>query len=325
MKTLSIGKRRGLQQCSSERGTISVLALDHRGNLRRALRPHDPEGVPPEEMVAFKQQVVGAVSPAASAALPYTELGGAQCTAAGALPGRVGLIVALEATGYGGDAGARESRLLSGWTVAKARCLGANAVKLLVYYHPRAAIAPRIEALVAQVAADCRAHDMALMLEPLAYALGTDHGKLSGAERREVVVQTAQTLTAIGGDVLKAEFPLDSKLEPDERTWQAACRELTEASQVPWILLSASVDFATYLRQVTVACEQGASGVAVGRAVWQEATDVEGEGRHRFLQAVALPRMQRVTALCEALARPWTEWYGPATIPPGFHESYDPR
>ena len=32
MRTISIGKFRGLQQCSSERGAISVLALDHRNN-----------------------------------------------------------------------------------------------------------------------------------------------------------------------------------------------------------------------------------------------------------------------------------------------------
>jgi tagatose-1,6-bisphosphate aldolase len=66
-------------------------------------------------------------------------------------------------------------------------------------------------------------------------------------------------------------------------------------------LLSASVDFETYLQQVTVACQEGASGVAVGRAVWKEATGFDSEQRDRFLRTTALPRMERVTALCDAL------------------------
>ena len=36
MKTLSVGKLRGLQQCTSPRGTFTCLALDHRQNLRKA-------------------------------------------------------------------------------------------------------------------------------------------------------------------------------------------------------------------------------------------------------------------------------------------------
>lgn len=45
MQTLSIGKLRGLQQCTSRHGTFTCLALDHRQNLRRALQPTDPTAV----------------------------------------------------------------------------------------------------------------------------------------------------------------------------------------------------------------------------------------------------------------------------------------
>ena len=37
MTPISIGKFRGLQQCTSRQGTFTCLALDHRQNLRRAL------------------------------------------------------------------------------------------------------------------------------------------------------------------------------------------------------------------------------------------------------------------------------------------------
>jgi tagatose-1,6-bisphosphate aldolase len=70
------------------------------------------------------------------------------------------------------------------------------------------------------------------------------------------------------------------------------------------VLLSGGADFQTYLHQVAAAARAGASGVAVGRAVWQEATELPPEGRDEFLNTVARERMARVTALCQALARP---------------------
>ncbi len=309
MIPISIGKLRSLQQTSTPRGVFAVCALDHRNNLRNALNPQDPGSVPLADMVEFKRQVVGALAPSASAVLLDPEIGGAQNIASGALPGSVGLILAVEATGYTGDPTARKSQVLPGWSVAQTRRMGASAVKLLVYYHPDGDSAPEIEALVARVAGDCRAQDIALFLEPLSYSLDPAEKKLPPAERRRVVIETARRLVIPGVDVLKAEFPLDIKADPGERAWAEACAELSQASRAPWILLSASVDYETYLRQVTVACQNGASGVAVGRAVWQEAPGLTGANRLAFLDQVARPRMARLTALCEGLAAPWSDFY----------------
>ena len=322
MKTISIGKFRSLQQCSSDRGVISVLALDHRQNLRNSLRPQAPESVTSAELTAFKVAVMENLAAQSTAVLLDPEVGAAQCVAAGAVPGQVGMLVAVEATGYTGDPTARQSGILPGWSVAKVRRMGANAVKLLVYYHPQAATAAEIEALVSKVAADCAEQDLVLFVEPLSYSLDPVHKKLSPEERRQVVLETARRLTPLGVDVLKAEFPLDTQAESDERIWEAACAELTEASSVPWVLLSAAVDYDTYLRQVTVACQNGASGVAVGRAVWKEATDLAGEARASFLSGVARRRMERITALCNALARPWTTVYSPPTITADWYKGY---
>ena len=322
MTTLSIGKLRGLQQCSTARGALAVLALDHRNNLRQALRPAAPDSVTPEEMVAFKRQVVGALAPAASAVLLDPEVGAAQCVACGALPGSTGLIIAVEATGYIGDPGARRSRILPGWGVEKVRRMGASAVKLLVYYHPDSPTASETESLVRRVAADCAAYDLPLFLEPLSYSLDLGRKSLRPEERRRVVIETARRLAAPGVDVLKAEFPLDIAAEPDERAWAVACAELSSASLVPWVLLSASADYETYLRQVTVACRAGAFGVAAGRAVWQEVPGLAGEARATFLHGPARDRMARLTALCGALARPWTDLYSPPDIGSDWYERY---
>src|SRR6185436_9096220 len=112
--------------------------------------------------------------------------------------------------------GARVSRVLPGWGVAQVKRLGASAAKLLVYYHPDAPNAADQERLVAEVAAACREADLALFLEPLSF--GLDGGKLQGEDRRRVVVETAARLTALGADILKAEFPYDAAVT-DETRW----------------------------------------------------------------------------------------------------------
>jgi len=321
-RTISIGKYRGLQQCSTPHGALVLLALDHRNNLRNALSPEDPSRVSDAELAQFKIEVTGNTAGAAPAVLLDPEVGAAQVIAAGALPRETALVVAVEATGYTGQPTGRESQILPGWSVAKARRIGASAVKLLVYYHPDGQTAGEIEAFVRRVADQCREQDLLLFLEPLSYSITPGSPKLAPEERRRVVIETARRLTVPGVDVLKAEFPLDAKAVPDESAWAEACAELTEASAAPWVLLSASVSFEIYLRQVVVACEQGASGVAAGRAVWQEAVQLSGEGRERFLRTTAYARMARLTAVCDALARPWQACYQAPVIESGWYREY---
>ncbi len=309
MIELTVGKYRGLQQCSTRRGTIAVMALDHRNNLRNALNPQAPQTVRDQDLSEFKQLTVSALSSAASAVLLDPEFGAAQCISTGALSGQTGLVVAVEATGYTGDPTARQSRVLPDWNVAKARRMGANAIKFLVYYHPDSPSAPIIEDFVRKVAGDCKQEDIPLFLEPLSYSLDSSRKTLDPDERHRVVLETARRLVMPGVDVLKAEFPLDIAAEPDEKEWQQACVKLSQACPVPWVLLSASVDYDTYLRQVIAACQAGASGVAAGRAVWKEATSLSGVARHEFLATTAYQRMCRLTSLCDSLGRPWTDFY----------------
>jgi tagatose-1,6-bisphosphate aldolase len=121
-------------------------------------------------------------------------------------------------------------------------------------------------------------------------------------------------------DLLKAEFPLDVN-DHDENKWMDACREISSASTAPWILLSAAVDYETFLRQVTVACNAGASGIAVGRAVWKEAVTMQGDERMRFLSTTAKYRISRLTSLCHALAKPYTDFYT-AEAPFDWYKTY---
>ena len=93
---IGIGKRRGLQATSSERGLFTILAFDHRGSLRRAMCPQSPDTVSYSDVVSFKLEVLSALAPRASGVLLDPIYGAAQAVAAGGLPGHVGLLVAVE-------------------------------------------------------------------------------------------------------------------------------------------------------------------------------------------------------------------------------------
>ena len=237
---ITIGKIRGLQRCAAPNGTFTILALDHRGNLKRAFNPANPESVTYQQIVDFKRTLTAIFSPLADGMLLDPVYGAAQAIAGGVLDPNTGLLVAVEKSGYAGDATERESQLLPGWGVEKAARMGAAAAKLLVYYHPDAPNAPEQEALVERVVEDCVKYDLPLFLEPLSYALDPGVPRLLSAERRQVVIETARRLTPMGVDVLKAEFPLDIAEQPDEESWMEACIALSEASAVPWVLLTVS-------------------------------------------------------------------------------------
>jgi tagatose-1,6-bisphosphate aldolase len=113
----------------------------------------------------------------------------------------------------------------------------------------------------------------------------------------------------MGIDVLKMEFPLDILEDPEPAQWQVACRALSQASRVPWVLLSAGVSFDDFTRQTEIACKAGASGVLAGRAVWKEAVNLSGESRSAFLCTTAIDRLEKLKGIVSAYAKSWMDFY----------------
>jgi tagatose 1,6-diphosphate aldolase len=309
MRSLTLGKLRGLQQIADGRGIFAMCAMDHRGSMRRMINPDDPGAVGYETLVAYKRELCAALAPVSSAVLLDPLYGAAQVIASGALPRDVGLLVSLEASGYQGEKVARLTQLLPDWGAAKAKRMGASAAKLLVYYHPGLPeVAARQREVVGRVVEDCARADLPCLVEPVAYPVSEgDQDPREFARRKpDVVVQTARELTASGMDVLKAEFPADLRFEQDEDRLLAYCQALDEASQAPWVLLSAGVTYDEFARQVNIACRAGASGFLAGRAVWQEGMGLADEtDRRRWLETVAVDRMRRLTDIAAEHGRPW--------------------
>ena len=215
-------------------------------------------------------------------------------------------MVAVVESGYDGPATERTSRLMQGWSVSQIKRMGADAVKLLIYYHPDAANAEEQERLLIEVAEQCSDVDLPLFLEVLTYPIDPALDKLTDEARRDAVIRSARRLTALGGDVYKCEFPYDAGVT-DKARWEESCAELEEASAIPWVILSAGVDDATFEAQTLAACQAGASGVLVGRSVWKESAHMEAPERDAWLASTGAGRMQRLVDIVEAEAVPWRE------------------
>jgi tagatose 1,6-diphosphate aldolase len=304
MKSLALGKWRRLQQAASEQGTFTVLAIDHRGPLLRALAQLAPAIAPDTALAELKEDIVRELSPHASAVLLDPEIGVPHCLRCAVLPGRTGLIVAQD-TGSTGDPAALSTGLVPDWAVADTARIGAAGAKLLVYYHPQAASARPVEELVTSIADACAREEIPLFLEPLSFSPRSPTTPLPSEARRQAVIQTARRLVPLGVDVLKAEFPLNVAEQPDESAWREACLELTEACAVPWVLLSGGAPWNVFLRQAEIACHSGASGVMAGRAFWNEAVSADRTLRAGFLAGEATDRLRRLRAICDTSARPF--------------------
>ncbi|MCL4393866.1 MAG: tagatose 1,6-diphosphate aldolase [Chloroflexi bacterium] len=266
------------------------------------------------------------VAPSASAILLDPVYSILQSIASGALPAHTGLLSALEEQGYLGDPTHRETPLIEGWGVEKAKRLGANGVKLLLFYHPKAGSATeRQEELVQQIASECRRYEIPLFLEPISYPLDPSIKK-GTAEfavlRREIVIESTRRLSRLGPDVMKVEFPLDVKYDAEPTRWADACAELDGACIVPWALLSAGEPFDVFKEQLKVACRAHCSGFVAGRAIWQEAVHLSGRDRIDFLSGAARKRLAELTEIAVRHGQAWSARYSPVSADERSYPAY---
>jgi tagatose 1,6-diphosphate aldolase len=317
----TIGKIRHLSQCSTEQGHFTILAIDHRDNLLGSLNKYASAPLTDAEFRDFKKLVMGYLLPLGSAVLVDPVYGYGSGIVEGVISGRVGLLAPLEVTNYDIHPSQRETAYIENWSIAKLKRSGGSGVKLLLYYHPEADAAPRKQELVARIVDECTRWDIPFFLEPIAYSLDPSKS-LDNVELRQVVVESARVFSHMGIDVLKTEFPLDVKLEPDEAVWRAALADLNTACNVPWALLSAGVDYATFKRQAELACQAGASGVIVGRAVWSEAVTLQGQAREEFLKTTGRQRMKELADICAASAVNWRQKLVPPDMPFDWFQDY---
>ena len=257
-------------------GKITIAAMDHRGSLKESLHPDNPDSTSDGEIREWKARLVELYRSEVAGLLIDPIYGKALIAANPEL----GWMLSMEKTGYRGGKEARETEILPDWSVAKAKEMGACSVKLLLYYDPKNIELAKKQRLIAeQIAAECKAQEMVFLLEPLSYRHEGD--------RESEVLAIARELKDLDVDIFKFEYPGSPK----------ACEQITAMLKVPWVLLSAGMEYKKYREALRIAMESGASGFAVGRAVWQEFGEYQGEERERYFRDIALLRMRELVEI----------------------------
>lgn len=313
-----IGKYRHLSHASTPAGHFVVLAIDHRANLLDALNQHAPAPLNDEAFTAFKQSIIDTLATRASAVLTDPAYGIGAAVANRALPGQVGLLAPVEVTNYDLSPDKRDVEFIPGWSVEQIKRAGGDGVKLLLPYHPDSQNAVKKLDIVRQIISECDRWDIPFFLEPIAYSPDPNR-RLTNDELRQVTVNMATGFSEMGVDILKLHFPVDPAQSEDEDVWRAACESVNAACTVPWTLLSAGVPFDTFLKQARIACQSGASGVIVGRAVWNESIPLQGAERTTFIHTTAVERIGQLAKLCADTATPWFERTEPPAHGPDWY------
>ena len=292
---------RSLDDIAAEGGTFAIVAMDQRNTLRRMFTAVGREGTD-QQLRDAKADVARALTPLASGLLSDPTYGVPAITQAGALAANCGLLVAAEPAerrSYNSEPRThRDPALNARWVTEQ----GANALKFFVQLRADRPAPGRGEpdlvaeglAVCQEVIDDCRASGVPVVIENLVYSLPGQ--ELQGQEREDAIVEAARALNDLDIDLLKLEYPGSA----------AGCRRLAAVLDRPWAVLSAGVPFAEFSQAMRVAFDEGgASGFIAGRSVWREAVALDGAARQDFLATVARPRLEQLTAIAAAYARPW--------------------
>lgn len=328
---ISRGKFEGINAVADANGVIAALAIDQRGSLKKAIGKAKGGEATDENLSEFKSVAVELLTPYASAVLLDPEYGLEAMTKRAP---DAGVFLAYEKTGYDATVKGRLPDLLPEWSVKRLKELGANVIKILLYYDPDddAAINTIKHAFIERIGDECRANDIPFFLEPICYsdAIGDDKSiEFARAKPDKVTKYMAEfSKPHYGVDVLKVEVPVnvryvegslankDGQVAYSREEAKSLFRSAAAVSHIPFIYLSAGVTDEVFRETLNLAAEADTpfSGVLCGRATWQDGIPAYGEGGVPALKEWLLDRgVQNVHALNEVLAKgakPWWDFYG---------------
>jgi len=309
---LTPGKLRGLQRISNPNGTLTMVATDQNSSMISMMKKATGKDPTYAEIADAKVMLSRALSPHCSGLLVDGYYGYCSTVAACAVPASTGLLIRVEKSGADKNAvGAPCGEVEPGWSVAKIKRCGADAVKLLAQFEPEEFdSAEKNFELTRRIHDECVAHDILFLLEPIHFPYGGEDAKSESVLRRKAktVIDSARILSRLC-DVFKAEFPGTLGVESDAQLMDNLKR-LNDECTKPWVLLSAGVDYPQYKKQVEMAIKAGASGVLGGRAFWKEfftyATPAE---RQKFAETECVKRVTEIDAIVKS-GTPWFKKYG---------------
>ena len=318
-------KRKYMEKLSDENGIISALAFDQRGALKRLMAQHQEVEPTVAQMEELKVLVAEELTPYASSMLLDPEYG---LPATKALDKNAGLLLAYEKTGYDTSSTKRLPDCLDVWSVKRIKEQGADAVKFLLYYDVDSSeeLNQQKQAYIERVGSECVAEDIPFFLEILAYdekiadASSAEYAKVK--PHKVIGAMKVFSDPRFNIDVLKVEVPVNVKYvegfgdgEVVHTKEQAAAffKEQDEATNLPYIYLSAGVSAKLFQETLVFAHESGANfnGVLCGRATWagsvKDYIEQGEEAARKWLRTTGFENIDELNKVLQKTATSWKE------------------
>jgi tagatose 1,6-diphosphate aldolase len=310
-KSIDPGKLRSFQRVTSPDGYFLICALDHLSDFQELL-DSDVSRVTYQQTGEAKNEIVRTLADQCSAFLLDARFGLAQAIASRALPGNVGLMASIEDEDYKPATATRKTRLRENWSTKQMKMLGVDVCKLLWFFRSDSSVADHQRELVRRLAEECTSLSLPLVVEPIWYPLeGEDPKSTAWRERRvQGIIESAREAYELGTDMLKVEFPGYVDSDAGKAKALEACQQLDAAVTVPWVILSAGVNYNSFKTQVEIACNAGASGFLAGRSIWRDAasvSDPELRSKAGFEAANRLADLATITRACGKAFQPQLE------------------
>src|SRR5580704_2485293 len=302
------GKLRSIQRVTTSDGFFLICALDHLSDFQELLDP-DPKTVDYQRTGDAKIDLIGSLASKCTAFLLDARFGLAQAIGSRALPGSVGLMASIEDEDYKPATATRKTRFRENWSTKQMKMLGVDVCKLLWFFRPDSSVADYQRDLVRRLAEECTSLSLPLVVEPIWYPLeGEDPKSTAWRERRvQGIIESAREAHALGTDMLKVELPGYVDRNTGKAKALEACQQLDAAVTVPWVILSAGVNYDSFKTQVEIACNAGASGFLAGRSIWRDAasvSDPELRTNAGFDAANRLAELATITRACGKAFKP---------------------
>ena len=327
------GKLKGLEALSDSKGVIRAAAMDQRGSLLKSIakaKGVDLKEITPKMLSEFKCAVTKVLTPHASAILLDPEYG---LDAVKVRDPNAGVLLAYESSGYDNTRPGRVPDLLDDWTVAKLIKGGADAIKVLIYYHPdeKKEVNQIKLTFVERIGAECAWQDVPFFLELVGYPVDGSEGKDAGFAKQKpsMVARSMQEFSKLeyGVDILKVEIPVNLQFTEGTKSFKGTkaytrtealqfFKETAKAAKKPFIYLSAGVDDDEFRESLELAGESGVTfaGVLCGRATWKEGIPVYAQkgvkALEDWLSDRGVKNIQALNAVLDKAAKPWHAIYG---------------
>jgi tagatose 1,6-diphosphate aldolase len=305
-KTIDPGKLRSFQRVTSPDGYFLICALDHLSDFQELL-DSDVSRVTYQQTGKAKNQLIRTLADQCTAFLLDARFGLAQAIASRALPGSVGLMASIEDEDYKPATATRKTRFRENWSTKQMKMLGADVCKLLWFFRPDSSVADHQRDVVKGLVEECTSLSLPLVVEPIWYPLeGEDPTSTAWRERRvQGIIESAREAYELGTDMLKVEFPGYVDSDAGKAKALEACRQLDAAVTVPWVILSAGVNYDSFKAQVEIACNAGASGFLAGRSIWRDAASVSDPELKSKAGFDAVNRLAELTNITRACGKPF--------------------